>query len=240
MRGKLVTVTVVCAALTVGPAAHAQDTGSRQTAKVKFTTKQPGAPSGLIFKVDYANPDDPAAKPPAVRRVVEKLARGARFDTAAPEPCTAADPQLMLLGTAACPPGSAVGTGHLTLDTGFPGPGRIVDVGIDFFNNANELIFLNQPGPLDSPRVVVRSAVTDRRVISEAPFLPGTPPDGAAIDTVDARFHAATREAGGKTRSYVTTPPRCPQRGYWLNRVTFTYFDGASQTVRSRSRCTVG
>jgi hypothetical protein len=221
-------------------AAAAQDTGSRQAAKVKFTTKKPGAPSGLVFKVDYVNPSDPAAKPPAVRRVVERLARGARFDTSAPEPCAATDPELMLLGTAACPAGSAVGTGHLTLDTGVPGPGRLVEVGIDFFNNAGELIFLNQPGPLDSPRVVVRSVVNERQVISEAPFLPGTPPDGAAIDTVSARFQAVTRNIGGERHSYVTTPPRCPERGYWVNRATFTYFDGVSQTVRSRSRCRAG
>jgi|SRR5688500_7861998 hypothetical protein len=228
------------ALLALPTAAGAQDAGSRQAAKLKFTTKQPGTPSGLVFKVDYVNPADPAAKPPAVRRVVETLARGARFDTSAPESCTAPDPQLMLLGTGACPAGSAVGTGHLTLDTGLPDPGRIVDVEIDFFNNANELIFLNQPGPLDSPRVVVRAALGERRAVSEAPFLPGTPPDGAAIDTVSARFQAVTRTIGGERHSYVTTPPRCPKRGYWVNRAAFTYFDGVSQTVRSRSRCKAG
>ena len=115
-----------------------------------------------------------------------------------------------------------------------------MDVEIDFFNNANELIFLNQPGPLDSPRVVVRAALGERRAVSEAPFLPGTPPDGAAIDTVSARFQAVTRTIGGERHSYVTTPPRCPKRGYWVNRAAFTYFDGVSQTVRSRSRCKAG
>lgn len=222
------------------PAAQAADPASRQTATFKFTKQRPGVPSGLVFRVDYVHPDDPAAKPPAVRTVVEKLARGGRFDTSAPAACTASDVELTLLGPAACPPDSRVAAGDLTLDTGLPGPGRFVEVGVDFFNNTNEFIFLNQPGPLDVPRVVVRASVTADERMSAAPFLPGAPPDGTAVDTVAVRDRVVTRQAGGEIRSYVTTPPRCPRRGFWVNRTSFTYADGVTQTVRTRSRCERG
>ena len=36
-------------------------------------------------QIDYVNPDDRDAKPPAVRRVVEVLASGSRIDTSVPE-----------------------------------------------------------------------------------------------------------------------------------------------------------
>ncbi len=237
MRRAITLTIAVGALLALQPAAHGQEPGSRQTVTFKFTKQRPGVPTGLAFRVDYVNPDDPGGKPPAVRTVVEKLAPGGRFDTSAPLQCTASDPELMLLGPAACPAGSAVAAGRLTLDTGLPDPGRFLDVGIDFFNNANELIFMNRPGPLDVPRVVVRATVTGHERISEAPFLPGTPPDGAAVDTVAVRDRVVTRRVDGIVRSYVTTPPRCPPRGYWVNRTSFTYADGVTQTVRSRSRC---
>jgi hypothetical protein len=228
------------ATLVAVPGAAAQDSGSRQTAKLKFTSKHPGAPTGLTFKVDYVNPADPAAKPPAVAQVVEKLARGARFDTTVPEACTASDPELMLLGPSACPPGSQVAEGVITLDTGLPQPGRFITSPAEFFNNFGEFIFLNQVLATESPRVVSRARVRRRSYVSNAPFLPGTPPDGAAVDTVKVDGFAVTRDFDGHVRSYVTTPPRCPERGYWLNRATFTYFDGVSQTVRTRSRCRAG
>lgn len=224
----------------VVPVAAAAPDERRQKAKVRFTTKAPGAPSGLVFRVDYVNPADPSGKPPAVTRVVETLARGARFDTSAPEACPASDAELMLLGTGACSPGSQVGTGHLTLDTGFPAPARTLDVEVDFFNNTGQFIFLNQVAALDIPRVVVRSAVGKRRIESGAPFLPGTPPDGAAIDTVAVRTPPIRRTVDGERRAYVTTPPRCPRRGFWVNRARFTYFDGVTQAVATRSPCRPG
>jgi hypothetical protein len=233
-------VGALATAAILAPAALAGEEGQRQTGKLKFTTKQPGAPSGLILEVDYVNPDDPDAKPPAVRRVVEVLARGARFDTAAPGRCTASDPELMLLGGAACPGESRVGDGRITLDTGFPQPGRFIASPVDFFNNTDEFIFLNRALATETPRVVTRARVTRRRTISEAPLLPGTPPDGAAVDTVFVKLFAVTSEVGGEARSYITTPPRCPPRRFWVNRVRFAYDDGVTQRIRSRSRCRPG
>jgi hypothetical protein len=227
-----------CAALALasaGPAPAA--TGPRQSAKVRFVQERPGTPSALTFDVDYVNPGDPQGKPPAVRTVVETLAPDAHLDTAVPARCEATDGQLMALGESACPPGSKVGTGSLRIDTGFPGPKRFVEEGVTFLNNTDQLIFLTTNRD-SGARVISRAAIHGGRLTSNAPPLPGTPPDGGAIDVVHTRFKAISRQIGAKRRAYVSTPSACPASGAWTNRLSFTYADGVTQTVASRSPCT--
>ena len=65
----------LCAAVAIWGAGTAlPQTGSRQTASVKFVEKRPGVPTALTFSADYVNPDNPSGKPPAVRPVVKTLA----------------------------------------------------------------------------------------------------------------------------------------------------------------------
>ncbi|HYU61970.1 MAG TPA: hypothetical protein VEK39_14520 [Solirubrobacterales bacterium] len=218
--------------MTAAPAAYAAD-GSRQDATLTFTETKPGTSTGLELHIDYVNPNDPNAKPPAVRTVVTELAAGARFNTAVPELCTASDAELMALGAAGCPAGSVAGEGAVTLDTGLPGPARFIASDATLLNNTDELIFLftdRQSGE----RLVTRSQVGERTVVSEVPFLPGTPPDGAALDTVELTGFAISSESG----NYLTTPQECPADDrYWINRVHFTYFDSVTQVVETRSPC---
>jgi hypothetical protein len=205
---------------------------SRQTAKMRFTTTKPDHSTGLRIRIDYVNPQDRDAKPFAVRQLVERLARGARIDTSVPELCTASDAELMAEGQSACPSGSRVGTGLITFDTGFPEPARFVEVDIVFLNNTDELIFLSTPRGTGA-RVVARAPVGRRTFRPSAPTLPGTPPDGAAIDTVEAELEAI--EDG--RRSYMTTPRECPADDRWINKIRFTYADGVSQKVKTANRC---
>ena len=203
----------------------------RQVASLEMTNPRPDSPTGVELRVDYVNPDDPAAKPPAVRTVVLALARGARFDTAAPALCGASDLELMALGAAACPEESIVGSGEITLDTGVPGA-RMIASEITFLNNTEELIFLASAPPLPA-QLVIRAQVSGRQSVTRAPFLPGAPPDGAAIDTVRVGLERMVTERG----AYVTTPPRCPRSRRWRNRITFTYDGGVTESVVSRQRC---
>ena len=98
--------------------------GPYQTSEYTLTKKRPARPTGEHFQFDYVNPDDPDAKPPAVKKVVTILPRGARYDASVPGSCTASDEELMAQGAAACPADSAIGGGVITVDTGVPGPGR--------------------------------------------------------------------------------------------------------------------
>src|SRR3954447_8799087 len=231
-------VAAVCAAVALSGAASAlAGTGSRQSAKVVFVEHRPGLPSGLAFDVDYVNPSDPNGKPPAVRTVFETLAQDARFDTAVPARCDASDAQLMAAGASACPPASKVGTGYLRIDTGFPEPTRFFDVDVTFLNNTNQLIFLSTERST-GVRVVSRAPIQGSHLTSTAPTLPGTPPDGGALDLVHTRFDAISRVVGGVRRGYITTPSACPRGRTWTNTLAFTYADGVTQTVASRSPCT--
>lgn len=232
--------TVGLAATSGAPAAGpAPAYAPRQSATFEFTKQRPGASTGTRLEIDYVNPDDSAAKPPAVRRVVLRLARGARFDTGAPASCSATDAELMASGEAACPPESRVGDGQTTVDSGVPGPSRFVEAKIDFFNNTDELVYINTVSDTEA-RTVIRAQVTRRKVITDVAMLPGTPPDGGAIDTVSTFDPPLSRIVDGERRSYVTTPPRCPARGTWHNRVFFTYSDGVTARVLTESPCRRG
>ena len=129
-----------------------------QTASLRFIESAPGRASGYRVRIDYTNPDDPEAKPPSVRRVVEVFARGTRIDTSAPARCAATDAELMLAGRSACPRGSIVGNGFIKLDTGMPGPGRYLKEDVTFLNNTNELIYLTKDRATGA-RTVVRARV---------------------------------------------------------------------------------
>ena len=214
--------------LALAPAAAS---AQRQDASLVLTSSKPGKPTGEKLRIDYVNPADAAAKPPAVRRVVETLAAGARFDTSAPELCTASDLELMMLGPSACPAGSVVGTGEIVVDTGVLGA-RTLPSQVTFLNNTGQLIFVASVGPTPA-RLVLRAARDGRESASNAPFLPGALPDGAAIDTVRVDLDRIVTERG----SYLTTPPRCPRKRHWLHRTSFTYADGATETVTTRQRC---
>ena len=236
MRRALATALALVVCATVALAAEPP----RQTSSYTLSQKRPDRPTAERFRFDYANPDDGDSKPPAVTRVVTILPRGARYDASVPASCTASDEELMAQGAAACPPDSAIGGGVITVDTGVPGPGRIVTADTEFFNNAEdpegEFIYLNTVRG-SGARTVVRADVTRRRTITQAPLLPGTPPDGGAIDTVDVTVAKVVRTVDGERRAYITTPPRCPRSRRWVARVTFTYGDDYSQTVATKNRC---
>jgi hypothetical protein len=234
---RLVALTALVVGLAAAAALAAGDY-DRQTASYTLTESRTSSPTSEKFTFDYVNPDDPNAKPPAVRQVITQLPRGARYDTSAPEQCTATDAELISQGGAACPSGSAIGGGVVTVDTGAPGDARIVTADVEFFNNADEFIYVNTIRGSDA-RTIIRAQVKGRRTITDAGMLPGTPPDGGAIDTVD--IHIDNVSADG--RNYITTPPVC--RGprsdpHWMTRVQFTYGDGVSQTVPTHTPCEGG
>jgi hypothetical protein len=233
---------VVLAAVAVGPvtASLGGVEGSRQTSSYSLSQKKPHRSTSEHFVFDYVNPEDPEAKPPAVRRVITALPRGARYDTSAPGLCTASDAELMAQGSAACPADSAIGGGVVTVDTGGAGPTRTVTADVEFFNNADEFIYLNTIRG-GGARTVIRADVTRRKTITVVdPPLPGTPPDGGAIDQVDVRVKGVSTLRDGVRHSYITTPRRCPERGYWTTAVRFVYADGVAQTVKNKVRCERG
>jgi hypothetical protein len=219
--------------LSVPPLAHGQE-GTRQTVAVWFDERRPAQPTGVRLAIDYLNPQDAQAKPPAVQKVVIAHAPGSEIDTSVPERCEASNSDLMARGPAACPPASKVGVGEVDLDTGFPGPSRVLTYDVAMFNNTRELILLLESKSEPRSRIVARSVVEGGTITTDVSPVPGGPPDGfTAIKRVRLSLDALS--AGG--RSYVATPASCPAGGSWTNTVTFTYRDGVTQTVRDSSPC---
>ena len=236
MKTAALTLAVLALAAVAAPAVE----DAYQASEYTLTQERVARPTGEHFLFDYVNPDDPEGKPPAVKEVVTILPRGARYDPSVPGSCTASDEELQLQGAAACPADSAIGGGVITVDTGVPGPGRIVTADTEFFNNAEdpqgEFIYLNTVRDTGA-RTVVRADVTRRRTITVAPMLPGTPPDGGAIDTVDVEVLKVARRIDGKRRGYITTPGRCTRSRTWFARVRFTYGEDNSQVVATPNPC---
>jgi hypothetical protein len=213
---------------------------ANQTSEYTLDQKRPDRPTGEHFKFDYVHPEDPEAKPPVVKRVVTILPRGSKYDPSVPGSCTASDAELTAQGAAACPPESQIGGGVITVDTGAPGPGRIVTADTEFFNNAEdpdgEFVYLNTVRGTGA-RTVIRADVTKRSTVTEAGMLPGTPPDGGAVDTVDVVVDRVKRTIDGERRAYITTPQRCPRSRTWKAKVRFTYGEDESQTVATSNPC---
>jgi hypothetical protein len=223
--------------LAMSAGASAQ-TASRQNAAAVFSESRPGQSTGIRLAIDYLNPDDPGAKPPAVQKVVTRLQPGTAIDSSVPARCEASDPELMTSGAAACPAGSKVGGGEIDLDTGVPGPGRLVQNDVTLLNGNGELIFLLESRGEPRSRTVSRAAVQGTTITSEVPPVPGGPPDGfLAIKRVRLTVAPRSVGQGANLRSYIATPSSCPASGSWTNSATFTYRDGVSQSVANRSRC---
>ena len=229
---RLAIVPILLAVVVPAGLATAQGDGVRQTASVEFSSQRPASPVFEDISIDYVNPDDPQGQPPAVRKVETLIQGGARYDTIGIGQCTASDPELMAQGEAACPPESKIGEGVTTVDSGAPGPGRYVTADVDFFNNENELIYLTTVQPAGA-HTVIRGDVFKRRTVTNLEMLPGLHPDGGSIDTVEIDLGRVDDDGA----SYVTTPPRCPKRGTWINRIRFTYADGQTQETSNEIPC---
>jgi hypothetical protein len=237
VRLGVATALALLALVTIAFAASSYD---RQTSTYTLTQQRPDRGTSEHFVFDYQNPDDPQAKPPAVRRVTTILPRGGHYDTSVPAQCTASDAELTAEGAAACPPESVIGGGVVTVDTGAPGEARIVTADVVFVNNEDEFIFINTVRGTGA-RTIIRAAVERDRTITDSGMLPGTPPDGGSIDTVDIHVDNASREVDGELRNYITTPNVCRGRKddrHWTTRVQFTYPDDVTQTVPTHTPCT--
>jgi hypothetical protein len=217
-------------------AAPAQTVGERQTGTIAFSTQRASAPTALSEAASYRNPDDPAGKPPAVRRIVVHYPVGFRIDTSVPPQCQASDQELQLQGHAACPAGSKVGTGSTEFATGLPGSAATFDVDLEVLNNRDQLIFLAKPHGSNAVLNVGRSSAVNGTVTTDIAATPGGPPDGqSSVRRIQFDLQQVTGPGGA---SYLTTPPTCPAIAAWTSQATFSYSDGISQTIQVATPCT--
>lgn len=234
--GRLLAGVLAAAAATIVPSAAANAQGPRAKVDAVFSTQSPGASAGRTEYGDFVDPANPGGKPHAAKSVVLELASGARWDTDAIPQCTASDAELMVAGPAACPADTKVGQGPVVVDTGFEGSNRNLDIDFTAFNEDDGMILVGREKQ-SGGYLAVHGSISGGRLEIQFPPVPGTPPDGGALKTERIVFFERSEVRGGERHAYLTTPPSCPPSGTWVNKLTYTYADGVSQTVESVSPC---
>ncbi|HEX8647819.1 MAG TPA: hypothetical protein VF715_13040 [Thermoleophilaceae bacterium] len=207
---------------------------ARAELELGFTTEAPGAPAGVRIVIDYKNPDDPAAKPPALTGARIDLPAGTRIDNDAVPKCRASDAEIRSRGRDACPPETLVGTGRLVAITGFGPPADPVDGEVVAFNGEREIVEVVLVRGTDQAAGFDRIGIEGSRLTPHPPATPGGPPDGrTAIKRIELDLAAPSAGA----RPYVTTPPACPADRLWRSSASFTFGDGGATTVGAAAPC---
>src|SRR2546421_7458235 len=137
-------------ALCAAGAAAQPASGPRETVDQNFTTTRPNSPTGLSYSGTYHAAGDENGDPPYLKRMVVHPPHGMRYDTNVPDRCTAPDPQLEVMGAAACPSGSRLGGGSIDGSIMDPALHRFTfddfEYSFDVFNNTDEQIILVNSG----------------------------------------------------------------------------------------------
>lgn len=250
MRGQIVRAVlpllIAVLVLWAGGAVAQPGSGPHETVDQHFTAHRPSSPTGTRFSARYHAAGDERGRPPFLRRLVVHPPRGMRFDTGVPKRCTASDAELQVQGPAACPPASRVGRGSAEGLFLFPGSDEVFHHfrhRTYLLNNRNEQILLVESEGFTVVRGRIRR---DGTTVFEPPTCFPAPPKGACADNYIVQLETTTivkpytKRSGGRLRSYATTPPRCPARGYWLTTARFGWSDGSGDRVATRQTCARG
>jgi hypothetical protein len=230
---------LIASALTPATADAASATGPRETMSLSFTSVLPNAPTGYRFKATFRHPTDPSADPPALRGMNFAGPPGGRVDTSVAPQCTASDATLRLQGDAACPPGSRIGGGTITMATSF---GRMNGTLTAFNGSGQEIDLVQFNGFVGG---VARFFYGTNGYTSDTPtcFAGGQPPSGCPFDqakiiTTAQIVPAVAAGSGPNRRGIITNPPACPKSGVWPSRYSLRFADGARDELILRHLCT--
>lgn len=225
---------VIAASAAASPAAALAD--ARADLTIGFTSQAPGSPTGLNLAVEYKNPNDPAAKPPALESARFNLPAGTRIDNDAAPRCHATDAEIRTAGRRACPPETQIGSGRLVALTGAGAPADPFDGEALFFNGEGEIVEIVVVRGSDESAGFDRISIEGSSLVAHPPTLPGGPPDGR-IAIKRAELQVPAPAAGA--RPYLTTPASCPADGVWRGSGDFTFGDGGATTVGTATPCVV-
>jgi hypothetical protein len=231
------TVTVCLAAIaSVAAAVPAVAAIPRQTGTLTFTSTVPGTVSGHVLDVVFQNPDDPNAKPYATAQMVIHMPSGTVVDTTVPPQCHATDAEILVLGPAACPADTWIGSGFARSDNGPPdSETRYSNTTLTHFNNQDEVVGIGVNDDIPALKTIDRTKYEGETSTSTFPAFPGFPPPEpyTPVKELYVNFPPYTRNG----RNYNTTPPTCPKAGYWTFTIEFRYRDGVTEFLESHSPC---
>jgi hypothetical protein len=221
---------LICSSLVATLAAAAPAlAGERADFAWRFAEAKPGVPTRWSLHLLYKAPGDPDAKPYAIRELTLRPPAGTRFNLASHPACAASNEQIQLLGDAACPAESRVGSGRLTVMTGFGAPLDPYPTDVSLWSTREGLIEVVKDPTLGTVLAIERLRVVDSALTAQPVVVPGGPPD----------FKIAAREIDWDvtSASWLTTPASCPAGGQWTSSGTFRFDDGATVTESSSTPC---
>lgn len=220
--------TILLATLTAATAAPAA-AGDRADFDLRFAEPTPSTPTTWTLHLRYKAPGDPEAKPPAIRRLVLRPPAGTHLNVDDHPACDATDLEIQLLGDRACPPDSRLGSGTLTVMTGF---GPLLDpfpTDLSLFSTRDGMIEVLKEVHTGLVLAIERLTIRDGALTLTPAVVPGGPPD----------FKMAARDIDWDVTSagWLTTPSECPDSGEWTSTGAFTFDDGATVTETSTTPC---
>lgn len=206
--------------------------GGASTIALTFGSKTPGSVSRMDLQITYAQPGDPAAKPPAVTSIEIRLPSGTGVNLHRLPTCEASDAIIEVLGDMACPPSSTVGSGSVSAVTGLGAPADPIVGHVRIFNASGGFIEVITTGGLSAPALDDRVTVDRDTLSAQVPAIPGGPPDfHTAVKDLSVTFPAAD--------AYITTPATCPLSREWTTTATFAFADGTHQQASSATPCSI-
>jgi hypothetical protein len=202
--------------------------GERADFGLRFAEQTPGTATKWTLHLRYKAPGDPEAKPYAIRQLALRLPAGTRVSLASHPACTATNEEIQLLGDEACEADSLIGTGALTVMSGFA-PFDPFPTNLSLFSTRDGMIEVLKEVNTDAVIAMERLKLTDGALTARPIVVPGGPPD----------FKMAARDIDWEVTSaaWLTTPPRCPADGVWRAVGTFTFDDGATVTEAATTPC---
>jgi hypothetical protein len=204
-------------------------------ADLQLTSHTPGTPTGVTLHLVWPS-NGPDGKPKAEVKGVFNLPDGTQIDESAVPTCTAGDQQLEVEGDAACPPGSHVGPGQVSLLTGVGAPVDPLVLDNQWYHGPSQIFALFTPHGLPRPIVTVnRVEIVGSSFVAQPALPPGYPPGSK---TVPKQSDQEVHEIVNNGHSFVTTPPTCPASGKWVSHSEVTYDDGSVDTATSETPCT--
>lgn len=230
---------LVLAALTVtlallAPQAAQARAHEKLIADLQLTSHTPGTPTGLTLHLVW--PDNgPDGRPKPEAKGVFTLPDGAQIDESAVPTCTASDTELELEGGAACPAGSDLGPGQVSLLTGAGAPVDPLLLDNEWYHGPSQIFALFTPHGAPRPILTVnRVKIEGTSFVAQPSLPPGVQPGSK---TVPKQSDQEVREIVNNGHAFVTTPPACPASGEWVSHSSVTYDDGSVDTATSETPC---
>ncbi|HEY1277625.1 MAG TPA: hypothetical protein VGF25_22150 [Thermoleophilaceae bacterium] len=191
-------------------------------------TKKPHKATSLKVGLTFADPADPSAPPDSLDHFTIALHDGTILDPQGSPTCSASDSELAAQAGNACPDTTQIGhgTAHAENDAGVEAN---ADVTIDQLRDLRWMLTVYLAG---TNLVVDHFFLTPNNhalVSGTMNVIAG----GFHTQRVDLTFGPSTYQG----HHLVTTPPRCPRRGYWSTRSSFTFKDGHTVLKRDRTPC---